>query len=244
MYPQLEELEKRFNNLLLTTEAELTVGNESIELLTRGLKVKGRQMPCTVDARHYQYLTNIISGQIEQFQCRKLFHYVNMYCWSCLEHHLLSSIVDRNQCSQRLINQMKTFERDSLEFKRTMLISSFAESQYYSTEDLTPPHFDHITTQHNLIDAAQKEHTLVELESFRFDVVSRMNLPIQCALQIIAIKQESMVEVEWRIPSELLEDMTTFFCSDDGQSIVARHHITHVVIDGRHPMERQAVSSQ
>ena len=207
-------------------------------------------MPCAVDQQHYQYVTRAIScGPVEHFQSHEVFHYINMYCWNCFEYQLLRYVIKTSTCSPSLTSQMESFERDMLEFKQTTSTSDIANGPYFSTgmkSDFIPPHFDCITTRHNIVRAAQgqMELALIELENFRVDVVSCMKLPNECALQIIAIdsKNDSAVVVEWRTPSELLEDMNSYFCSEDGQSAISRHNISDVVIDGRHPMERQAVS--
>lgn len=238
---QIKEFEGRFSVLLDLTKAELTVRSKSMEILRNKLKMQ--QMPCSVKRQHYQYVINIISCKYKPFHdLKELFSYLNMYCWNCFEYKLLMNIIERNKCSQALTCRMESYERDILGFRQKTSILEFMNSKQSSTRmnsDLMPPHFRQVTTEH---DINPDIYRLVALDDFRVNMTSCLNLPAECAIQIIDLQLKlGRTVVEWRIPYELLEDLTSFFCSEVGQSVLVGHHIGDVVIDGRPPMERQAV---
>lgn len=225
--------------MLEATEAELTAINKTVKIL------EVRQLPCSVDDQHYKLVTDIVNNEQKCFQNLGLLClYLNMYCWNCFEYHLLSYIIKTNQHTQVLLPKLERFERDILEFRQTTHISELMDSRCPSVRmelNMIPPHFDRVTMEY---DINPNEHKLAELDSFRTDVAFSMSLPAQCAIQIIMIsRRQGRTVVDWIIPSELLEDMTSFLCSDFGQTTLAKYNVRDVEIDGRPPLERQAVSN-
>ena len=83
---------------------------------------------------------------------------------------------------------------------------------------------------------------MIDLDKFQVDLATSLKLvaefPIQ--MKMVEVRQGRTV-VEWMIPSELLDELTSLLCSENGQAILAVHQISDVVVDGRPPAERHAV---
>ena len=236
---EIMELWKRFNVLLCTTKAELTIKNKSIAMLKK--KCSEQQMPCSVKIQHYQYMLHIVNHKYRHFS-KEMFLYLNMYCWNCFEYKLLRYVIKTNDCSQALTTRMESFERDAITLRQRSKISEFINSGEPSIrmkQSLMPPHFILVTTEHEI---DSDEYKLIALDSFCEDIISNLKLQAECAFQIIMIDlKHGRTVVQWIIPYELLEVMTSFLCNEVGQAILMDHHVKDVVIDGRPVMERWAV---
>lgn len=235
---QVKELEELFTILLEATTSKLTVENKSMDIVKDKLKV--RQMPCSVHARHYQYVVDILNVQHKLFQnLEQLFLYLNMYSSNCFEYHFLHCVIKTSQCCQSLTAEMTNFERMVLELQRKTKISEFVKSRCELYSRMMPAHFESVATEYE-IDPDQ--HRLIDLDKFRVDLATSLNLVAEFPIQMIMVEvRQGRTVVEWMIPSELLEDVTSLLCSEIGQTILAVHQISDVFVDGRPPAERHAV---
>ena len=205
---------------------EIEEKKKSVKMVRKKLTV----FPRRIMRQHHKYITKIVKKKQTFFNLDHFFACLNNYCWDFFEYKLLKHVIERF-CSRYLKNKMASYDRDMQIFQQQTTVFDFIKFGRHTITAETnpePPGFRSLVLSQ---DIDPKSYTLADLEKFRMDTCTTLNLS-ECALQLYIIKHNCII-VGWLIPEELTDQLSCFFCSEEGQEILLSHHVEKATIDGK-----------
>ena len=165
----------------------------------------------------------------------EFFAHLTVHCWNFFEYHPLKQLI-LNTCSVKLKSEIKTYARDIQTFQKRTTIAEFIRCRRHLAKKRSiPKRFKKLANEHNI---DPDNYSLADLESFRQDTCRQIKLS-DFALQVYSITSKCIL-VEWLIPDEIVELLSLFYSSKEGEELLQRHGVDKVFIDGR---TLQSVSS-
>lgn len=179
--------------------------------------------------REHEKVISAIARRTKPFKnLTEFFTYLTVHCWNFFEYQPLMQLV-LNTCSVTLKQEVKTYKSDVEEFLQRTTISEFIKCRrHLARKRVIPKSFRKLTVEHTIDPDC---YTLADLETFRLDTCRHVRLS-DFALQIYTITAKCFI-VEWVIPNEIVEPLSLFFSSKDGQALLQWHQAENISIDER-----------
>ena len=218
---QIEELERRFTDMQIAARKELEKKDDAIDLVKD-------QLTATAQREHKKDITAIARRKTQFKNLTEFFTHLTIYCWNFFEYHPLKQLI-LNTCSLKLKKEMKLYARDVQRFQQRTTISEFLKyRRRLAKSRKIPKSFKKLTLEHEIDPST---YTLADLESFRLDTCMHVKL-VDFALQIYTVATKCIM-VEWIIPEEIIEILSLFYSSEEGQDLLQRHFVDKISIDDK-----------
>ena len=215
-------MEKQFTDIQIAARKELESREGTVELVKDQLTA----MPIQ---RKDQSAVRAIARRKRPFKnLTDFFVYLNARCWNFLEYHLLKQLIV-NTCGEKLKRKVKMYAEEVQNFQRNTTITEFLKYRRHMAKDKSiPESCRKLKMTHNI---DPDSYTLADLEKLRKKTCDHAKLS-DFALQVYSIKPHCIV-VEWMIPEETVEILSSFYSSEVGQELLRDHHVESIVIDDK-----------